>query len=252
MTPSIRGFLLRTVFAATGLTLVVPGVVLAQGGDGFLFRQPRVTLKFETGYGFQRARSDIFDFTLDQLTIGRRDFDSPYVGGELAVWVSERLDVAINVGYQSSSIASEFRDWVDQDDLPIEQVTQLRTVPTTISAKLYLRDRGRTIGRFAWIPTDITPFVGAGIGVTWYSFEQIGDFVDFDTSEIFVDRLYSDGQAFLGQARAGVDVSLGGRFLFTAEARYGWASGVLDGSFSDFDKMDLDGLQLVGGIAVRF
>ena len=45
---------------------------------------------------------------------------------------------------------------------------------------------------------------------------------------------------------------LGGRFLLTAEARYGWASGVLDGSFSGFDKMDLDGLQLVGGIAVRF
>jgi len=252
MTPSIRAFLLRTAFAATGLTLVVPGVALAQGGDGFLFRPPRVTLKFETGYAFQRARSDIFDFTVDQLTIERRDFDSPYVGGELAVWVSERLDVAINVGYQSSAIASEFRRLVDQDDLPIEQVTQLRTVPTTISAKLYLRDRGRTIGSFAWIPTGITPFVGAGIGVTWYTFQQIGDFVDFDTSEIFIDRLYSDGEAFLGQARAGVDVSLGGQFLLTAEARYGWASGVLDGSFSGFDKMDLDGLQLVGGISVRF
>ena len=38
-----------------GGTVAVPGVLSAQGGDGFLFNQPRATLKFESGYGWQTA-----------------------------------------------------------------------------------------------------------------------------------------------------------------------------------------------------
>jgi outer membrane protein W len=253
MIRDIRDFALAAALAVTsGLTLALPGGALAQGGDGFLFKAPTVSIKFETGYGFQQARSDIFTFTREQLTLGPRAFDSPYVGGEVALRVADRLDVALTAGYQSSSVGSEFRGWVDTDGLPIEQVTALRLVPATVSAKFYLRERGRTIGRFAWIPTSFAPFVGAGVGVMSYRFQQVGDFVDFQTLEVFSDRFVSSGAALLGRALAGVNISLSKQFLFTTEARYGWASGQVRNDFSGFSTMDLDGLQLVGGIAVRF
>jgi len=252
MIRDIRDSVWPLALVAAVFALAVPETVSAQGGDGFLFKQPKVSFKFETGYGFQRANSEIFDFTLDQLTIERRDFDSPYVGGEFAYQVAERLDVFFNVGYQSSTVSSEFRDFVDQDDFPIEQVTELRLIPATVGAKYYLSNRGRTLGRFAWVPARMAPFVGGSVGVMSYRFEQTGDFIDFATNDIFVDRFLSEGESFLARALAGINISLSKQFVFTAEARYGWASGDLGRDFSGFDRMDLDGLQLVGGLAVRF
>lgn len=245
----------RTIAIATLVAAIVvaaPGAAWAQGGDGFLFKQPQVALKLETGYGFQRAQGRIFDEVTRIHTLDRRDFDSPYLGGEIAVRLDERWDLALGVGYQSSSERSEFREWVGGDGLPIEQVTELRLVPVTVSAKYYLAPRGRSIGRFAWIPETVAPFVGAGVGIMSYRFEQDGEFVDYDTLDIFFDRFTSQGNTFLARAAAGVDVALGKQLVLTGEARYGYARAPMDYDFSDFGNIDLDGLQLVGGISVRF
>ncbi len=184
MRRSIRESASRTVMMAVLLAVGAPAAAFAQGGEGYLFKRPRITIKFETGYGFQRASSDIFDFVIEEHTVGRRDFDSPYLGGEIGLRLSERLDLAFNFGGQYGSVGSEFREWVDTDDLPINQVTELRQMSMVGGVKYYPFDRGRTIGRFVWIPRSVTPFIGAGLGIVSYSFEQIGDFVDYDTFDI--------------------------------------------------------------------
>lgn len=237
------------------LCLLVPALASAQGGPGFLFKQPTVTLKFETGYGIQRTGSDIFEFTREKYTVGSRDFDAPYVGGEVAVRVNERWDVALGVGVVQNSVSSEYRLWVDQDSLPIEQVTEFRTLPITLSAKYYFSDRGRRIGRFAWVPNTLTPYVGAGVGVVSYRFEQSGDFIDFDTPDnaIFYDQLTSSGEAALLRGLAGVTLSLGKQFELTGEARYDLASADLsERFFNGFEPIDLSGFRAVVGIALRF
>jgi len=161
---------LGVVMLVAGLAVATPGSLRAQGGDGYLFKEPRVTLKFETGYGWQRASSDIFDFVTTDYTIGRRDFDSPYLGGEFALRLTEQVDLALGVGYQSSSMQSEYRDYVGTDDLPIAQTTSLTQVPLAASVKFYPLPRGTRIGRFAWIPRRVVPFVGAGLGLVHYEF----------------------------------------------------------------------------------
>jgi hypothetical protein len=244
----------RVTAGVLGLCLVAPALASAQGGPGFLFKQPRVTIKFETGYGIQRTSSDIFEDTRRDLTVGSRDFDAPYIGGELAVRVNERWDVALGVGVVQESVASEYRDWLE-GDLPIEQVTEFRTIPITVSAKYYLRDRGRRIGRFAWVPSTLTPYVGAGVGVVSYRFEQTGDFIDFTEPAphpIFYDQFISSGEAALFRGLAGVTYSLGKQFELTGEARYDLASADLGPRFEDFEPIDLAGFRAVVGVAVRF
>lgn len=244
--------------AVVGITFAVlasvssPSVAAGQSGDGYLLKKPRVTLKFESGYGFQQAKSDIFDFVTEEHTLGRRDFDAPYVGAELGIRLSERLDLAINAGFQESSRESEFRDWVDQDDLPITQVTGLSQMPATVGLKFYPVPRGRAIGRFAWVPRTLTPFVGGSIGFVAYDFEQFGDFIDYETFDVFYDDFFSEGQAFLARASAGINVSVGPQFLFSLEGRYTWAQADMQGDYFDFDPIDLDGVQVIGGLAVRF
>jgi hypothetical protein len=241
----------KPILAACLLGLGLPAVCAAQGGPGFLFREPTVTVKFETGYGMQAATSDVFDFTREQLTVGWRDFDAPYIGGEIAYRAAERWDVALGVGGTQSSVESEFWDWVDGDDLPIEQVTEFRVIPVTVSAKYYFRDRGRSIGRFAWIPNTLAPYVGAGVGLAAYRFAQTGDFVDFETLDIFYDDYVSDGWAPLVRGLAGLSVSLGKQFELSGEARYALSSADMGADFAGY-RLGLNGLQAVFGIAVRF
>jgi hypothetical protein len=235
-----------------GLCAAIPGAAEAQGGDGFLFDAPNVSLKFESGYGWQSASSDIYDWVVQEHTIGRRDFDAPYFGGELGVRVSERLDVAIAIGYQSGSVQSEYRDWVDTDNLPIYQTSRLKQIPAVASLKVYPFPRGRQIGRFAWVPRTLNPFIGGGIGFVSWDFEQVGDFVDYETLDIYYDRIVSNGESFLARAQAGFDVSLSKQFVLTVEGRYNWSSSPMEGGFVGFDNIDLDGLQAIGGLAIRF
>jgi len=120
------------------------------------------------------------------------------------------------------------------------------------SVKLYPLGRGRSLGRFAWVPRTVSPFVGVGGGVMSYLFEQSGEFVDEETLDIFVDRLRSERSGPLARAAAGLDVSLGKQFFMTVEGRYTLASAPVAGGFGGFERIDLDGLQVVGGIGIRF
>lgn len=237
--------------SAIALT-VVPMGLFAQSGDGYLLKQPRMTLKFESGYAFQRANGDIFDFVTEEHTLGRRDFDAPYFGAELGLRVSEQLDITVAVGFQQSSQESEFREWVDLDDSPITQETGLSQLPATIGAKFYPVPRGRALGRFAWVPRTVTPFIGGSIGLVSYDFEQFGDFIDYETLDIFYDDFVSDGGAFLARASAGLNISIGPQFLFSVEGRYNRAHANMDGDYFGFDPIDLGGFQVLGGLAVRF
>jgi hypothetical protein len=241
------------LLAVVALT-AAPGVVSAQGGPGFLFQQPRISVAVRTGYQLPRAGSDIFDFPRDSLTLSTSDFASPYWGAEVAIRLTDRLDLALGGGWARSRSRSEYRDWVDQDGNPIEQSTRFQTISGTLGAKLYLGDRGRSIGRFAWVPERVTPYVGAGFGAVSYEFKQWGDWVDVGDPElpIVFDRLSTTGSGAAGYLSFGADVALGKLFLFNGEARYTLASGQVGGSYRAFDRIDLAGAQLLAGLAIRF
>ena len=239
------------VLAVTNLAAALPAAGQAAERD-FLFRVPRVSLGIRGGYAVARASSEIFDFTRQELTVERSDFDAPAFGGQLAIRVAPRVDVAVDVSVATTRTKSEFRDWVDNNDLPIEQETEYRRVPLTVGVKAYLKDRGRSVSRFAWIPARWAPYVGAAGGWVWYRFEQVGDFVDYETLDIFADHFNSEGTTPTVHVYTGADWSLGPYFVVTAEARYAWARADMSGDFVDFDPMDLSGLQASLGISLRF
>ena len=238
---------------AIALTFTITGTAAAQrSGDGFLFKPPRGTLVLRGGFAHASAGSDIFSFATDELTLGRGDFSGPTVGADIALHVTPRLDLVIGAAYAGRSARSEFRDWVDQDDRPIEQTTSFRRVPVTASAKLYLTARGRSIGRFAWLPARYTPFIGVGGGAMWYRFSQEGDFVDFETLDVFADELESSGWTATAHALGGIDVSLTPRLALTGEARYSYAKANLSEDFEGFDRIDLSGISTTIGLSIRF
>lgn len=237
-------------------TLLLGGPeVMAQsgGGEGFLFREPGVSLTVYGGLNQPGAGGDLFGYARREFTLDRAGFRSPTVGIDLAVVLGARTELLLGLMPASSTVASEYREWVDGDDRPIEQTTAFRRAPVTASVRYYLADRGRAIGTTAWIPARVVPYVGAGFGTVRYTFEQVGDFVDFQTLDVLPDRLTSSGWAPVVQASGGVQYNFSRRLLFTGELRY--LRGSADASTPNRDyigyRLDLSGLTTLVGFTLR-
>ena len=215
--------------------------VHAQSGNGYL----------HAGYARASAQSEVFDFVIDNLTLDRSSFSGPSIGGEFALAVGQRFAFALDLDYASAVRQSEDRRYFDNNQLPIEQTTSFRRMPLTVNAKLYLMPRGRAVGSLAWIPAKVVPWIGAGGGTMWYRFRQEGDFVDYQTLNVFTARLESAGWAPAFNGLGGVDVTLTPRVAFTADARYTWAKATLSRDFSNFDKIDLSGVTAALGFTIR-
>jgi hypothetical protein len=238
--------------------------VLAQGGtppprisqdlpeSDFLFKRPKGTLSLRGGLIWPREGSDLFAFIQDQLTIESGDFQGPLFALEAGYSPTARVDIVGGFDMATKSVRSEYRDFVDSDLLPIEQETSLRQNSFTGSVRLALVPRGRSVGSYAWIPARVQPYVGAGGGIVFWEFKQVGDFVDFQDFDIFTDTFVSSGASVSGHVLGGIDIQLYKRLFFTTEGRYVWAQGELNNEFVGFEPLDLSGFKLSAGINFVF
>jgi hypothetical protein len=239
---------------AAALAVSLPLALPAQPalGDGFLFGSPRASLVLRTGYARPTAGSDVFSFVREHLTIDRNGFSASTFSGEVAVRATPRVAFVFGVGASARSVHSEYRDWVDNNDLPIEQSTLLRRVPITVGVRYHLAPPGRSLSRLAWVPTRYVPYVAAGVGRTYYLFKQTGDFVDYQTLDVFYTEMKSSGWAPSAYAAAGFDYAMSARLGLVTELRYDASRAPLSNDFRGFDRIDLSGLAATAGLAIRF
>lgn len=248
---------------ALGLSLLALGApVFAQSapsnpirtpapGD-FMLGRPKAFIAFDAGFLFANANSDLYDFVTEQLTVEKTSFNTPTFGARLGWAISPRLEAAVMVERAQSTTASEYRDFVDNNRLPITQTTRRQESSVAATLRWSLLPSGRRISRFAWIPRRFTPYVGVGAGAIRYTFEQSGSFVDFQTSRVFDDRFRSDGWAPSVHALAGGDVRLYKKLYVTGEARYTRSAGTLSEDFIGFEPLALAGLRVGGSLKVVF
>ncbi len=251
----------RSFLFGVTAALVVPSALSAQlrpqslpeGGPGFLFHTPRVTLGVRGGFNIRSAaRGQIGNWLTDTLTMKRSGFNAFSIAGDLGVAVTGPLEVAVSGGYARTTAPSEYRNWVDQNGQPITQTNMLETVPLTVAARWYLTSRGRRIGRFVWVPARVMPYLGLGGGAMHYSLRQAGSFVDIADLSIFSDTYRSSGWTPVGVIMAGADYSLGTRVVVNADARYLRAKAGLNQDFVKLsDGIDLSGVQVSLGLQVR-
>jgi hypothetical protein len=244
---------------------LVAGALLALGafaplhaqssGDGFMFHAPEGRLTLRAGYDHANANSDIFAQSTNFLTLRKGDFSGVTLGGEVAVSLGSRFDISADLSYSHKSKGSEYRNFIDNNNMPIEQNTSFDRVPLTANARFYLTEPGRSIGKLAWIPSKVVPWVGAGAGYMYYRFRQTGDFVDYRNNNVFTagdDQFDSHGWTGTYQAMGGADVTLSPHVALRLDSRYVWAKAPLSRSFSsDFDRIDLSGVQGTLGLTYR-
>jgi hypothetical protein len=235
---------------ALAASLLTAAPAMAQ--DGYLFGMPRVSLTLRAGAAQPAANDELFQFFTERLTLEPSDFRAATFGADLGVRILPRVDVMLSAGVSQSTDHSWFRDFTEDNDQEIRQTTELTRVPVTAGLKLHLLPRGRSLSRYAFIPSRVSPYVGGGIGAMFYTLEQYGDFVDEETLEIWTDSFEEDGAAFTANAFAGGDFWLGKRVAINVEGRYNWAQADLNYDFADFENVDLRGWQLTAGVTLRY
>jgi hypothetical protein len=220
----------------------------------FLFGRPDASIAVRGGWVFARAGSDLYQFVERELTVDKGDFNSASLATDVGMALSSRADVVIGFDYNQAAVASEYRDFVDNDRRPIEQTTSLRTLNLTGSIRFAIAPRGREISRLAWVPRRVVPYIGAGAGMMWYQFRQAGDFVDAldPRLAVFSDTFTADGWTPSAHVLGGVDVKIYRRLYLTLDGRYMWASGNLGADFENFNPLDLAGFRFGTGISVVF
>ena len=91
----------------------------------FWFGQPRASVGVRGSWLFAREGSDFFTFVQDQFTINSGDFNAPGIAVDVGVAINPRADVLFGFEYSGASRNSEYREFVDNNDLPITQESSL-------------------------------------------------------------------------------------------------------------------------------
>ncbi len=250
MNTSVRTRLAAVVVVAAMLAAAPPARA-QDHGEGFLFERPSGSLVVRAGVDQALANSDVFSFVENELTLRRSDFRGFSLAGELNARLSRRTDLVFGLAWSGSRTGSEYRNFVDNNNLPIQQTTTFERVPLTMGVRYYLVPPGEPVGRLAWVPSRWSPYVGGGIGAMWYQFRQSGDFIDLSNMNVFGDTYRSSDWTFTAYASGGVDVALGPRLFLTGEARYTWARAPMGADFQGFHRIDLSGLALTFGLGYR-
>jgi hypothetical protein len=238
------------------LTLAAPAAAqnrpVPRPAPDFLFEKPHASITVRGSWLFTRADSDWYDFVTDLLTVESKDFNAPGLGLDFNVPVSSRIEAQASFDFSRSSTLSEYRDFVDNNRLPIQQTTSLRELNFGGNIRYMLTDRGQQVSRLVWVPRRYVPFVGAGAGAFNYKLQQTGDFIDFQDSSVFGDNFVSHGWAPSAQVFGGVDVRVFKRMYVTVDGRYLWADADLGRDFIGFEPLDLAGFRLSGGVNFNF
>lgn len=227
----------------------------------FLFGQPRISFGLRGLWHRARAGSDFYDFVNEELFAPRSpeddhdnpdhgllNFDAPGISFDFGYGFTSRLDLRVGVDYAKSLNESELRNWIGEDGLPYTQFTELSQTDVRAELVFALAPRGRAIGQYAWIPSRVVPYVGAGLGFVRHDLIQAGEFVDeigyFEGS--FTSKGWGTGIHLFG----GADIRMTRHAFLNVEVRHVEASAGLGDDFAGFDPLDLGGLRI--GTGVRF
>jgi len=248
-----RNMVATTLLCVSALLAPLAAHTQPLSGDGYLFHQPRATFTLRGGYSQPAATGDVFEHAFRNLTLDRNDFGAFNVSGEIGVRLVSRLSLQVGAGYSQRNVDSEMRYWIDNNDQPIEQTTTVVRAPFTAGLRFDVLSAGRSVGKLAYIPSRVIPYVSGGVGLMHYKFRQAGSFKDDNSLDVFDTTLETVGGSALTYGALGADISLMPTLALTTEARYESSHSRPRGySFGGFNRVDLSGLTATIGLTFRY
>lgn len=210
-------------------------------------RDTRYAFSTYGGFRVLNVTSDLFAANEFDFGITDDDFRTGGFGFEFDFAVLPRVDVSIGFDNGDAETFGSYLDLVYEDGGEIEHSARLAMTELSLGVRL------RLLGGAA----RVRPYLMGGVTGAYYRYREIGDFVDFDTADIYYDEF--EERSFLPGffAGAGADVAVvrlpdGGRVELFGEFRYARAQGEHTDGFDGFGNFRLDRTGGLFGLRVRW
>ena len=202
-----------------------------------------------TAYGGFRAlqiESLLFDSNEVDFGITDDDFRSGRFGFELDFALLPMVEILVGFDTGDAETAGNYLDLVYEDGSEIEHSAWLRMTEFSVGARVRPRPDGRA-----------NPYLVLGISRASYDYSETGEFVDFETSNIFYDE-FKEAQVLTGFfAGVGLDYAVvrlpyGRRVDLFGEFRYARAQGQHRDGFNGFGDLTVARAGGLFGLRLRF
>jgi len=190
-----------------------------------------------------RIEDDVIVENLGLFAFDVGDFNNAAVGGDWLIGFGDFLEAGLGASFYRRTVPSIYDDFVDRDGSEIEQDFKLRVAPLTATLRFFPFGLRR----------GVQPYVGGGLAVLDWRYSEVGEFVDFNTLDIFRDRFVAEGTDVGAVVLGGLRFAVGSRYGVGAEIRYHEAHGTvgIDKGFLD-ERLDLTGITSQLTFQVKF
>ena len=213
----------------------------------------RYALTIRSGSFTPRAGGEFFSTVNSALTLSPGALRAQSIGVDGSWRVTERWELVVAIEGSSAAARTETRTRRPGGGAPIQQSNLFVVEPVgTISTRYYLVPPYRWNDEAGWVAEPSRVFLGGGVGMLAYLFNQQGEFLDELKLRPFEAELESRGVGRAAFLAAGIDISVVSKVALLLEARYQWANAPLAGSFRSFEQIDLSGLRLSIGAQRRW
>ena len=192
------------------------------------------------------GQSDVFHQNKTETTFQVDDLDN--WGGTVGYhhFIGNYINLGGSTAYYHTDDTVEDRDFVFPDNQPVLRDIHLKIVP--LEANVSVLPIGRNYA--------VVPYVGVGVGVYFWQYEEVGDFVidRFTQPHVITGSAFSDGTDFGWNVHGGLEFPFSRSATFISEIKNSKAEGDLDISGFDpaFDPIDLSMVTYSAGISFWF
>lgn len=198
------------------------------------------------GYVTPSADSDIYTQNELETTFTKGDLNDFGITFGYDHFLTEHINLGGSLSYYRSVTLVEDVDFVFDDNSPILRDILLEIVPIELNLRFL------PVGREG----SIIPYLGGGVGLYYWKYEENGDFVinRNTTQDVITGLATSDGTDPGFHLEGGVYIPIARSLAITGEVKYWRADGDLDPQGFDpgFEPIDLSGTMFSGGVSFWF
>lgn len=242
----------KYIIIMLALILALPLCVAAADDDDEWYPLQIGSISFRIGAFFPRGESDLWDENTTDLTFEVSDFNNFNFGVEFNWFMSRYFTLGFAVDHYSKTVSTEYRDYVGNDGYPIAQDISLDITPVTATIKFTPLGNGSP-GYRGERGSPIVPWIGAGVGLYSFTYEETGEYIDFSDFSVFnADFITPEGVGFGVHVAGGLVIPITLEWDVFGEVRYAIAKGDLSDDFLGFEPLDLSGMSVHFGASYRF
>ncbi len=240
--------MVRFVAVAFALSALAAGVQAAGP------RPPKNAFQLRFGWFFPSGGGPLWSDVEDRYTLDASDLDGFLFGMGFVSSLNNSFEVGIQADFFDETDLSAEADFVDEDGFAIYHDTHLEMIPITVDVRFLPGGRYRVRPGGVHVLKPVV-YLGASVGVNFWEYDEVGDFVD-DTNPadpvVFSDHFGENGEAFQYGVLCGVELPIQPNFHALFEGRYNWADDSLDADLAFLDSIELGGAAVYAGMSFRF